>query len=104
MGKIIKFVNLLILFNSIFLVATDVSGKPFQYPFELSCLSYIQNISSPLIFVPYFFLLQHIKGARKILIVEFVVVHIPNPMVPVCIDPFCRCRRPLLENNFVTRD
>jgi len=56
MVKIIKYVvNLLILFISIFLVVTDVRGKLFIYPFELCCLSYMQNISSPLIFVPYFF-------------------------------------------------
>jgi len=80
MGKIIKFINLLILFISMFLVVVDVNGKPFLYPFELSCLSYMQNISSPLVFVSYFFfiflLLQQRERARRILIVECVIVFI----------------------------
>jgi len=56
MVKTIKFVNLLILFIFTFL-ATDANanGKPYPYLFELSCLSYIQNIPSlTLIFVSYF--------------------------------------------------
>ncbi|RHN58801.1 putative Late nodulin [Medicago truncatula] len=58
MVKIIKYVNLLILFISIFLVVTDVSAQK-RCKEDFDC---------------------RIRSCAY-------------PLIPVCIDPFCRCRR-----------
>jgi len=93
MVKIIKYVNLLILFISIFLVVTDVNGKLFPYLFELSCLSYIYTKY----FIPFnilfllFFITAH-KRCREDF--DCRMRSCVYPTVAVCINRLCRCRRP----------
>lgn len=77
MTEIIKFLKIMILFIFLFLIVTEVSGKPFLNPLESFCLSYTK-----------YFLLK---------VILFSKFYFTESMTPCKVDSDCPldlCQRP----------